>query len=151
MRHDQRTQIARSELLVKVAALNFIPVKVEYAAGWVNGLHSAAGRPKTTGKAYEQRQLVLEISPTKWARSSPSANRTCRRFPLTLTEAELFARARGMPGVRPPFSLVFLAKDPRVLPQRLYRMEHDDLGVLEIFLVPIAKDAQGVSYQATFN
>jgi len=72
-------------------------------------------------------------------------------IPLTLTEAEALNPARGRQGVRPPFSLVFLARDPRVLPQRLYRMEHGELGELTIFLVPIGKDAQGVSYQATFN
>jgi len=38
-----------------------------------------------------------------------------------------------------------------VLPQRLYRLEHNGLGELDIFLVPIGKDEQGVSYQATFN
>jgi hypothetical protein len=53
--------------------------------------------------------------------------------------------------VRPPFSLLFLGKDPRVLPQKLYRLEHGEMGVVTIFLVPIGKDALGVSYQATFN
>ena len=72
-------------------------------------------------------------------------------IPLTLAEAELLHAHARVPGIRPPFSLVFLGKDPRVLPQRLYHMQHADLGMLEIFLVPIGKDAQGVSYQATFN
>ena len=53
--------------------------------------------------------------------------------------------------MRPPFSLVFLGKDPRVLPQRLYRLEHEELGTLTIFLVPVGKDAEGVLYQAVFN
>ena len=48
-------------------------------------------------------------------------------------------------------ALIFLAADPRVLPQRLYRLEHEGLGAVTIFLVPIAKDAEGVRYQATFN
>jgi hypothetical protein len=72
-------------------------------------------------------------------------------IPLTLTEAQALSPNRGRPGTRPPFSLVFVAQDPRVLPQRLYRMEHDGLGELTIFLVPIGKDAHGVSYHATFN
>jgi hypothetical protein len=71
-------------------------------------------------------------------------------IPMSLIEAEPLTN-RLRPGMRPPFSLVFLAKDPRVLPQSIYRMEHTELGVLEIFLVPIGKDAEGVSYQATFN
>jgi hypothetical protein len=72
-------------------------------------------------------------------------------IPLVLAQAELLTNRLAAPGIRPPFSLTFLAQDPRVLPQRLYRMEHDALGMLEIFLVPTAKDAQGVSYLATFN
>ena len=72
-------------------------------------------------------------------------------IPLTLAEAAPLQLGAARPDIRLPFSLTFLAKDPRVLPQRTYRMEHDDLGVLEIFLVPTAKDAHGVTYQATFN
>lgn len=72
-------------------------------------------------------------------------------IPLTLREAEPLNPTLAQPGVRPPFSLIFLARDPRVLPQRIYRMEHNGLGELSIFLVPIGKDAEGVSYQATFN
>lgn len=70
---------------------------------------------------------------------------------LTLQQAEPLDPAMGPSGVRPPFVLVFLAADPRVLPQRLYRLEHDQLGEVSIFLVPFGKDASGVSYQATFN
>ena len=72
-------------------------------------------------------------------------------IPLTLAEAERLNTRAAKPGTHSPFSLIFTAKDPRVLPQRIYRIEHDQLGALEIFLVPIGKDAQGVSYQATFN
>ena len=72
-------------------------------------------------------------------------------MPLTLTGAEALPARHGLPAGRPPFSLRFLARDPRVLPQKLYRLQHAELGPLTIFLVPIAKDAQGVSYQATFN
>ena len=70
----------------------------------------------------------------------------------TLAEAELLNPGRGPAGsTRSPFSLVFVADHPAVLPQRLYRIEHEALGALAIFLVPIARDARGVSYQATFN
>ena len=72
-------------------------------------------------------------------------------IPLTLKQAEPLNPAIGPPGVRPPFSLIFLAKDPRVLPQRLYRMQHDALGEVSIFLVPVGKDTAGVNYQALFN
>jgi len=66
---------------------------------------------------------------------------------LRLSEAALL-KVPGLPGVRPPFTLVFVADDARVLPQKIYRLEH---GALDIFLVPVGKDNSGVSYEAVFN
>jgi hypothetical protein len=70
---------------------------------------------------------------------------------LNLTEAEAVEMRRAPPDARAPFSLVFLAREQRVLPQNIYRIEHAGLGAVDIFLVPIGRDAKGVSYQATFN
>ncbi len=97
------------------------------------------------------RQLVFEDFADKVEQVFVISDRDVPAIPLTLAEAELLRTRGSMPGIRPPFSLVFLGRDPRVLPQRLYRMQHDELGILEIFLVPIGKNAQGVSYQAMFN
>lgn len=69
----------------------------------------------------------------------------------TLTEASALQAGRAVALKRPPFSLVFVAEHQAPLPQRIYRVEHDTLGALSIFLVPIGRDARGVSYQATFN
>ena len=51
------------------------------------------------------------------------------------------------PGGRAPFSLVFEGGPDPPLPQRIYRVEHGELGALEIFLVPIAPDR----YEAVFT
>jgi Domain of unknown function (DUF6916) len=51
------------------------------------------------------------------------------------------------PGGRAPFSLVFRGGPNPPLPQRIYHVEHEKLGELEIFLVPIAVD----QYQAVFT
>jgi uncharacterized protein DUF6916 len=51
------------------------------------------------------------------------------------------------PGGRAPFSIVFRGGPSPPLPQRIYRVEHDELGALEIFLVPIASDR----YEAVFT
>ena len=98
-----------------------------------------------------RKPLVFEDFADKLEQVFVISDQNVPAIPLTLAEAELLRTRAGMPGIRPPFSLVFLGKDPRVLPQRIYHMQHADLGMLEIFLVPIGKDAQGVSYQATFN
>jgi hypothetical protein len=51
------------------------------------------------------------------------------------------------PGGRAPFSLVFQGGPSPPLPQCIYRVEHDELGAIEIFLVPIAADR----YEAVFT
>lgn len=51
------------------------------------------------------------------------------------------------PGGRAPFSLVFQGGPDPPLPQSIYRVEHDGLGELDIFLVPIAADR----YEAVFT
>ncbi|HVS40436.1 MAG TPA: hypothetical protein VMS17_33065 [Gemmataceae bacterium] len=50
-----------------------------------------------------------------------------------------------------PFSLLFRGPAAPLLPQRIYAMEHERLGRLEIFIVPIGRDAAGVRYEAVFN
>jgi hypothetical protein len=56
------------------------------------------------------------------------------------------------PGIgRAPFSVTFLNRTQRVLPQSTYRLLHDELGAFELFIVPIARDAEGVRYEAVFT
>ena len=54
-------------------------------------------------------------------------------------------------GWRVPFSLVFRGPGGPPLPQRIYRLEHPELGALDVFLVPIGPDAGGMCYEAVFN
>jgi hypothetical protein len=56
------------------------------------------------------------------------------------------------PGPRSePFSVFFRGPRNSILPQRIYRTEHEHLGTLEIFLVPVGPDGQGMGYEAVFN
>ena len=70
--------------------------------------------------------------------------------PLELRLVEVEARWGKGPR-REPFSLVFAGPATPVLPQRIYRLENDEMGTLEIFLVPIGGDAGGTRYEAAFN
>lgn len=63
---------------------------------------------------------------------------------ITLTLVEVNGEAR-------PFSIEFLGPRDPVLPQRIHRLEHPALGALELFIVPIGRDADGVRYEAVFN
>ncbi|MFK0278484.1 DUF6916 family protein [Ensifer sp. NPDC090286] len=72
-------------------------------------------------------------------------------MPLTLAEATP-GTTQIMPGMlRAPFSLVFRSGSAIVLPQQIYRLKNASLGALDIFLVPVARDKQGIVYQAVFN
>ena len=52
---------------------------------------------------------------------------------------------------RTPFVLTFHGPVEALLPQSIYLLEHEKLGQLEIFLVPVAQDHSHVSYEAVFN
>jgi hypothetical protein len=97
------------------------------------------------------RQLVFEDFADKVGEGFAISEEGLPRITLILREAEPLNPAMALPNVRPPFALFFVASDPRVLPQALYRMEHEAFGALSIFLVPVGKDSSGVTYQAIFN
>jgi hypothetical protein len=50
-----------------------------------------------------------------------------------------------------PYSVYFRGARQPVLPQAIYRVEHEQIGPMEIFLVPIGPDAHGMRYEAVFN
>ncbi|MGA7498480.1 MAG: hypothetical protein WBX00_17265 [Isosphaeraceae bacterium] len=75
---------------------------------------------------------------------------------LELIEAKTIGESRrpDSPGIRQhAFSLIFRGPRDRLLPQRIYPVEHPTLGALDIFLVPLGPegDSQGLHYQAVFN
>jgi len=49
------------------------------------------------------------------------------------------------------FSLIFSGPGDHFLEQRLYNLSHEKLGEGSIFLVPVAQDANGYTYEAVFN
>lgn len=54
------------------------------------------------------------------------------------------------PQARTPFSLVFEGPAEPVAGQATYRLEHPELGALDVFVVPIGADADGAGYEAVF-
>jgi hypothetical protein len=49
------------------------------------------------------------------------------------------------------FSLVFRGPVEPLLPQRTYRVVHDELAEMDIFIVPIGRDEAGARYEAIFS
>ena len=73
-----------------------------------------------------------------------------RRIELRLTRAAKVMESEAARLARTPFSLFFLALV--LLPQQIYRVTHDGFAEpLDIFLVPIARDASGFTYEAVFT
>ncbi len=73
-------------------------------------------------------------------------------MPMTLIAIEPLPPQPGIS--REAFSLIFKSASALVLPQRIYPMRNRALAgaqKVEVFIVPIGRDADGVRYQAVFN
>jgi len=57
----------------------------------------------------------------------------------------------GSANHRVPFTLTFVAPGTFMLPQRIYRVEHEAIGAFEIFLVPVGPGPDGMQYEAVFT
>lgn len=69
--------------------------------------------------------------------------------PVVLT-LEQVSELRTSPG-QEHFSIVFRGPADRLLSQGTYTLDHDRLGEQDLFIVPVAGDEQGISYEAVFN
>ncbi len=58
------------------------------------------------------------------------------------------SRAQGR---RDPFSIVFRGPHDSPLGQGTYKVEHGKMGAVDLFLVPIGPDKDGLCYEAVFN
>ena len=52
---------------------------------------------------------------------------------------------------RTPFSIVFKAAPEISLPQRIYRVEHERMATMDLFLVPLGPVKDGFRYEAVFT
>ncbi|HEY7066457.1 MAG TPA: hypothetical protein VII06_33600 [Chloroflexota bacterium] len=70
---------------------------------------------------------------------------------LELIEATDLSGGKAPADRRAPFSLVLRGPLTPLLPQQIYRLEHDALGAFDLFIVPIGPDAHGMRYEAVFG
>jgi hypothetical protein len=70
---------------------------------------------------------------------------------MTLVEARR-RPPRVMAGIRAePFTLYFKCQNAVILPQKTYPFRNKNAGQIEIFIVPVGRDPDGVVYEAVFN
>ena len=70
---------------------------------------------------------------------------------LTLIDVKGHSCEANEPPELERFSAVFSGPADFFLPQRIYPLAHQQMGDLEIFLVPIGKEVDGFRYEAVFN
>ena len=56
---------------------------------------------------------------------------------------------RGRPGG--PFSLVFEGAASEAFQQGSHKIEHETLGAIDVFLVPVGQSGDKITYEAIFN
>ena len=61
-----------------------------------------------------------------------------------VTDLKIFPRQES-------FSLIFQAPASRYLPQQIYRLVHNRLGEMELFLVPVGHQGNSFLYEVIFN
>ena len=59
--------------------------------------------------------------------------------------------ANSEDAARQAFSIILRVPKEIVLPQSIYRVEHAALGALDLFLVPLGPDNEGMRYEAVFT
>ena len=70
---------------------------------------------------------------------------------LTLAKAEAIKTNRDLGDARAPFSLLFQGPAEPVLGQRIYPLDNEVLGRIELFLVPLGPVGDGMRYEAVFS
>ncbi|MFL6211690.1 MAG: DUF6916 family protein [Pyrinomonadaceae bacterium] len=76
---------------------------------------------------------------------------TPRPLELELVEVKSWRSGAAEQSGMERFSLFFTGPADIFLPQQSYTLEHEQLGVLDIFLVPVARTAEEMRYEAVFN
>lgn len=74
-----------------------------------------------------------------------------RPVELELVEVKSYNAAGGEQRGMERFSLFFQGPTDIFVPQGTYSLEHERMGALDLFLVPVARDEVGFRYESVFN
>ena len=105
--------------------------------------------------ALEQERRVSEQINALASTAREEGDYVGEEFTLGVARATLIAATQTgkapRAGGRVAFTLEFVAPGVQIFPQSIYRVGHDALGELDIFLVPVAQDENGVHYEDVFT
>jgi len=71
-------------------------------------------------------------------------------YPLKLISADKLNNSATVDD-REAFSIVFRGESSLKLEQKIYRISHNTMGDMELFIVPIGPDDKGMRYEAVFS
>ena len=74
-----------------------------------------------------------------------------RPVELELVEVKGYEHSENEQRGMERFSLFFRGPADIYVPQGTYSLEHERMGALDIFVVPVARDASGFLYESVFN
>ena len=74
-----------------------------------------------------------------------------RPVELELNEVKVYSAGENEQGGMERFSLFLTGPGDIYLPQHTYALEHPSMGELELFVVPVSRDAGGLHYEIVFN
>ncbi|HYE15177.1 MAG TPA: hypothetical protein VD968_12095 [Pyrinomonadaceae bacterium] len=74
-----------------------------------------------------------------------------REVELVLDEVKGFKPLSHERGKVERFSVYFYGPGGVLLQQQIYKVAHAEMGEMEIFIVPVARDERGFRYEAAFN
>ena len=73
------------------------------------------------------------------------------KLDLTLVEVKTYNPNPGDQTGLERFSLFFRGPAKPILAQQIYSINHDAMGPMHIFIVPLEPDSKGPQYEAVFN
>lgn len=106
----------------------------------------------TLPAAERNRQLTERLNKDAFTRNVNTDFRILDKESPTVVEAQLVeVREVGSSEEYEQFSLLFKGPREPLLSQKTYAFEHSRMGTFDLFIVPIAADKGGTSYEAVFN
>jgi hypothetical protein len=74
-----------------------------------------------------------------------------REVGLKLAEVKAYMPLANEQAGMERFSVFFEGPGDAMLPQKTYQLQHEQMGEIDLFLVPISGDERGFRYEAVFN
>lgn len=71
-------------------------------------------------------------------------------YPLTLISVDKIGSNATLDD-REAFSVIFRGNSSQALDQQIYHIRHSTMGEMDLFIVPIGPDDEGMRYEAVFS